>query len=98
MPCGYGSRSRYYAAAPEFWFLLSRGRNQMLASTSYKMALLAGAACVTLAAASSASAQTTPAAPDPVAPLPSTPSTQDDESDGTIVVTGSRIVRDGFSA
>ena len=74
----------------------------MLASTSHKMALLAGAAFVALAAASSASAQTAPdapaTAPDAVAPLPSTPPTEDDGSAETITVTGSRIVRDGFSA
>ena len=74
----------------------------MLASTSHRMTLFAGAAFVALAAAGSASAQTTPATSDPavdaVAAQPSTPPTEDAEGDATITVTGSRIVRDGFSA
>ncbi|HVF37180.1 MAG TPA: hypothetical protein VNA29_04485, partial [Sphingomicrobium sp.] len=98
MPCGYGSRSRYYAAAREFWFLLRQGRNQMLASSSHKMALLAGAAFVALAAAGSASAQSSPAAPAALPAQPSTPPNEEAERDDTIVVTGTRIVRDGFSA
>lgn len=74
----------------------------MHASTSLRMTLFAGAACVALAAASSASAQTSPApsaaAANQVTAQPSAPSTEDAASDETIVVTGSRIVRDGFSA
>lgn len=74
----------------------------MPASTSLRMTLLAGAACVALAAASSASAQTSPApssaAASQVTAQPSDPATEDDRSDETIIVTGSRVVRDGFSA
>ena len=74
----------------------------MLASTSHKMALFAGAAFMALATANSASAQTTPVPADPAAAAiaadPSSAPTEEADDTATITVTGTRIVRDGFSA
>jgi len=61
----------------------------MSVSTSLKLALLAGTACLTLVAAFPAAAQDAPA------PAAGDPDTSDD---GNIVVTGTRVVRDGFQA
>lgn len=57
-----------------------------------KTFLFSGAACVVLAAATAASAQTAPAAEPTPAP------TEASADEGEVTVTGSRVVRSGFSA
>jgi len=62
----------------------------MSVSTSLKLALLAGTACLSMVAAIPAAAQDGPA------PAATDPAASDD--DGDIVVTGTRVVRDGYEA
>ena len=66
----------------------------MLATRSLKRAFFSGTACAALAIGSAAQAQSEP--PPPVA----APQTSDTDGDGDadIVVTGTRVVRDGFQA
>ncbi len=69
----------------------------MIASTSLRRVLVCGTALVTVASAAPVWAQTAPAAPDAAAQQGVNQPTAEDDS-GQIVVTGSRIVRNGFQA
>jgi outer membrane receptor protein involved in Fe transport len=71
----------------------------MLASTSLKSFLFSGAACAALALTGTASAQTAPVeGPDSATDQATETSSNDVSRRDDIIVTGTRIVRDGFQA
>jgi iron complex outermembrane recepter protein len=71
----------------------------MRASMSLKTALFSGIAFAAMALASAAQAQTTPAEGADPAAAPATATPPDDQQDrGDILVTGTRVIRDGYQA
>src|SRR4051812_368963 len=102
MAAGYGLANRNYGGPPHYCYLMPFGRclwgiDSMRASMTLKLALFSGTAFATVAFAGAASAQTVPAVGAAAAAAQPTAAPAAD-ADRDIVVTGTRVIRDGFQS